>query len=52
MISCAGLNAILNVSLPILKVMCPIAIALTFYVLSDVKGSNKYLISVEKIKYV
>ena len=30
-ISCAGLNAILNVSLPILKVMCPIAIALTFY---------------------
>ena len=42
-ISCAGLNAILNVSLPILKVMCPIAIALTFMVLSDVKGSNKYL---------
>lgn len=30
-VSCAGLNAILKISLPILKVMCPIAIALTFY---------------------
>lgn len=30
-VSCAGLNAILKVSLPILKVLCPVAIALTFY---------------------
>ena len=30
-VSCAGLNTILTVSLPILRVMCPVAIVLTFY---------------------